>query len=83
MTAELRVSVPDDVADWLKQQADPGATVTEAVQAYMRAARIDEVLRAAGLEGHGPVPPLARAGPASHREPFAEGRRTLADRAGG
>jgi hypothetical protein len=89
MTAELRVSVPDDVADWLKQQADPGATVSDAVRAYMRAARIDEVLRAAGLELHGPVPPLARPEPAGHghghghREPFAEGRRTLADRGGG
>ena len=77
MTAQLRVSVPEDVADWLKQQADAATAITDAVRARMRAARIDEVLRAAGLElteppGHHPRP--ATAPP----DIFAEGRRTLA-----
>jgi hypothetical protein len=79
MTAELRVSVPDDVADWLKQQADTAGAITEAVRAQMRAARIDEVLRAAGLE-------LADTGERRWRpiaqppDVLAEGRRTLANR---
>jgi hypothetical protein len=84
MTAELRVSVPDDVADWLKQQADAAGAITEAVRAQMRAARIDEVLRAAGLEAAGLE--LAEAGERRWRpvarppDVLAEGRRTLANR---
>ena len=77
MTAELRVSVPDDVADWLKQQADAAGAITEAVRAQMRAARIDEVLRAAGLELTEAAERRWRpaAGPP---DVFAEGRRMLA-----
>ncbi len=82
MTAELRVSVPDDVADWLKQQGDASDMVTEAVRAYMRAAQVDEVLRAAGIELDKPTAHRIRPEPA-YRERFAEGRRTLADRPGG
>jgi hypothetical protein len=77
MTAELRVTVPDDVADWLKQQADASAAVAEAVRAQIRAARIDEVLRAAGVEPLAPGERWSR--PVSGPTPgFAEGRRTLA-----
>ena len=77
MTAELRVSVPDDVADWLKQQADASVAVTEAVRAQIRAARIDEALRAAGVEPLAPAERWSR--PARGPAPgFPEGRRTLA-----
>jgi hypothetical protein len=79
MTAELRVSVPEDVADWLKQQADISAAVTEAVRAHIRTAQIDELIRAAGMEPPGPgerwTPPVHVPAPG-----FAEGRRMLADR---
>ena len=79
MTAELRVSVPEDVADWLKQQADVSVVVTEAVRALIRTAQIEEVLRAAGLEPPGPGEHRIRPAPA--RAPgFPEGRRMLADR---
>jgi regulator of protease activity HflC (stomatin/prohibitin superfamily) len=73
------VSVPDDVADWLKQQADVSGAITEAVREQMRAARIDEILRAAGLD-------LAEADERRWRpadrppDLLAEGRRTLANR---
>jgi hypothetical protein len=77
MTAELRVSVPDDVADWLQQQADAAAAITEAIRARIRAAQIDEVLRAAGMELTEAAERRWRpaAGPP---EVFAEGRRMLA-----
>jgi len=79
MTAELRVSVPEDVADWLKQQADISAAVTEAVRAMIRTAQIEELIRAAGMEPPGSAErwtrPVAGSAPA-----FAEGRRMLADR---
>jgi hypothetical protein len=77
MTAELRVSVPDDVADWLKQQADAADAITEAVRARIRAARIDEVLRSAGLDLTEPGERPARP-PEAPGDVFAEGRRMLA-----
>ncbi len=79
MTAELRVSVPDDVADWLKQQADISAAVTEAVRAQIRTAQIEELIRAAGMEPPGPAGRWTRAVP-TPAPGFAEGRRTLANR---
>jgi hypothetical protein len=79
MTAELRVSVPDDVAEWLTQQPDVSDTVTEAVRAAIRAAQIDEILRAAGVEVA--EPSELRGRPESRpRDVLAEGRRMLADR---
>ena len=79
MTAELRVSVPEDVADWLKQQADVSVAVTEAVRALIRTAQIEELLRAAGLEPPGPGDRWTRPAPAPVPG-FPEGRRMLADR---
>jgi hypothetical protein len=79
MTAEVRVSVPDDVADWLKRQSDASAAVTEAVRAQIRAAQIDEVLRAAGVEPPGAGERWSRP-PPGQVTVLAEGRRMLADR---
>jgi hypothetical protein len=81
MTAELRVSLPDDVADWLKQQEDAAAAITEVVRARIRAARVDEVLRAAGLEPMESVERQRR--PVEPVSLLAEGRRTLANRTPG
>jgi len=81
MTAELRVSLPEDVADWLKQQEDAAAAIAEAVRAQIRAARVDEVLRAAGLEPMESVERQRR--PAEPVSLLAEGRRTLANRTPG
>ncbi len=79
MTAELWISVPDDVADWLKQHADVSVAVTEAVRAQIRAVWINEVLRAAGVEPPRPGERLPRPAPGPIAM-LAEGRRTLADR---
>jgi hypothetical protein len=78
MTAELRICVPDDVAEWIRRWGDESTAVTEAVRARIRADRVDELLRAAGLD-------LAGAAAPPRPEPptlLAEGRRTLVGRRG-
>ncbi len=81
MTAELRICIPDDVAEWIRRHGDDSAAVTEAVRARIRAEQVTQLLHAAGLEPDWPAAfaPLSRGEPATL---LAEGRRTLADRAG-
>src|SRR6266705_1911989 len=76
MTAELWISVPDDVADWLKQHADVSVAVTEAVRAQIRAVWINEVLRAAGVEPPRPGERLPRSAPSA--APATEYARAIA-----
>ena len=79
MTAELRICVPDEVADWLRRRGDVSGAVIDAVRACIRAERIDEVLRAAGLSP-AEVSELRCGLPIDPPDRLAEGRRTLADR---
>jgi len=79
MTAELRICVPDDVADWLRKRDDLSAGVTDAVRACIHAEQIEDVLRAAGLSPADASDPRLRL-PVDPPDRFAEGRRTLADR---
>lgn len=50
MTAKRSISVPDDVEAWLDAQPNASAAITAAVRAQMATARVEEVLRHAGIE---------------------------------
>jgi hypothetical protein len=50
MTTKLSISVPDDVAEWLRAQENVSSAITDVIRAFLAGQRTDEVLRRAGFE---------------------------------